>query len=1268
MGRIPLLLPLNVKPSEATGKDLEITPRLQPVANLNSRRASYAYGASEAGSFNGTVHARQSRPSAASGSDVFGIALSFADRAVRPDAGLFPHRESRPGGSTPAVVSSSPLVSSDGSNPSRALYSIRHAPNFGYAGANSNSSPLPTATNSPIRPAPNPHAATTTWIGASISADPSSAVPRSPAVAASALPTGSATASSGQNLSGMTLAQFALSSCSTAEQQLRELLVERTSSVPASPAPIAAIKSAPLPTAAPVLAPTRSGPASPSAAVQCSPLPPTFRRAPGAMAAAVGPTVAAMASSPSTMPLHPSSPAAPSVQSDPHRLAVSACSSPITSPVPHLTVMSSPVSGCGGLLAALLDHRQMLAHSHPAASKPERVTRFAANADLGGAGGGVGGASAGQQHQEEGLEDGVVGGGDNDQESQPPPPSHAAALVDQLREKQGAEPQQQQQQHELEAFNSKRAGVIWASINPLSKRNTGDGNSQPHQQASPWGGNAPGPAITAAAMRAVVELKNMDEFSLVAAARQRQQQVAQRTSMTRHSTLKKLASVGKHSLRSNDSVKAYADGLGLGGMHGPQLPQLLATVRASCPEMGSTLEAEQLMATQGITLQSGGGAAAAEQGGTHTGSSSGSAAASPKVAPAAQPVIDASCDGGNSGSFLPAVMSPRLHYGSSSNRSMTLSTSGAAAATSRVHSSAPTGLTGTQHQTSEFAVNGDPGGALHAVAARPAAAEQQAEAAVRALAVRFGSSALPNPRVPWDQEEDELTVRERRKKLYEALQAANPAAYHEEAAEAAEAAYRALSERAQLKLQKLLQESTTEEAPVRQLEEALRELTSQRPFFLPPVIPKPKLERTFKEADITRCKESSWNVDESLFAQRKKESESHELYDTERVRLQQLNIDWKRVVSKARFRRMVSKGDLGVKEDGQSLEEELGEVREELQRQSDFIRAAFIYYSMTSPGAGATSAEFLQMSPSSWLAFCHDAGIVGKGCTSMDMQNIFVAVNFEEESETEESAANDDDGMVRFEFMEGLIRIAFVKYIHTKRMSDASDALGMLLEEVVASPSLPPEVRVNPNEWRRTRFYTPDVEEVLKEYWDLLISMFKLYKARDRARYLWPEHFMALLESNQLLGPSTGLTRREAKLIFAWSQSLVTDELRRRQRAVSLTLWDFIEALGRVADVISPPDPEDMEQFFLEEDKQTPEPDRLAYEYYRSVGEGGPLLRRPSAGLMSAPSRPLDQKLRQLLQYLVCTLREAWGGHDAREVAAKVMRTATFLSGGIEMG
>ena len=48
------------------------------------------------------------------------------------------------------------------------------------------------------------------------------------------------------------------------------------------------------------------------------------------------------------------------------------------------------------------------------------------------------------------------------------------------------------------------------------------------------------------------------------------------------------------------------------------------------------------------------------------------------------------------------------------------------------------------------------------------------------------------------------------------------------------------------------------------------------------------------------------------------------------------------------------------------------------------------------------------------------------------------------------------------------------------------------------------------------------------------------------------------------------------KLIFAWSQMLVTDELKRRKRAVGLMFFDFIEALARLADFISLPSMEQL--------------------------------------------------------------------------------------------
>ncbi|KAG2491392.1 hypothetical protein HYH03_010183 [Edaphochlamys debaryana] len=547
-------------------------------------------------------------------------------------------------------------------------------------------------------------------------------------------------------------------------------------------------------------------------------------------------------------------------------------------------------------------------------------------------------------------------------------------------------------------------------------------------------------------------------------------------------------------------------------------------------------------------------------------------------------------------------------------------------------------------------------------------AEAGADERVAALAERYGAAPPPPPSPQAGPEAGWRLQRHRSMKIIGAVVAANPAAYAEHAAEAAEAEYRHLAQQAHGRLAALEAEPDSGPAGALKLDRAVQSLRSLRPYFLPPVLGRDKAERAHVEQASEEVR--VWSLDQSIFALRKKETESRDLFDSDKVRSAQLALDWQRVVAKERFRRVVSRGDSGVRSAGQSLEQELAEVRGELEAAAGFIRSAYAYYS--NHGGGISSSDVFKLTCGSWMAFCADAGILSegsRGTTAQDMQTIFIAVNFEEETDTAEAEANDDDAMVRFEFIEGLVRAAFGKYIATKRMDDASDAVGALLAEVQAAPGLPPEAKVDPNDFRRERFYLEDVEVVLIEYRELLTAAHKLYKARDRTKYFWPEHWLGFLDSNKLLGLATGVERREAKLVFAWSQSLVTDELRRRQRAVSLQPWDFIEAVARLADLLSPPDHQDILAFFKREGLQPPaESDRLVYEYYRAVGDAGTRLKRPSAELVCSPTRPLAAKLRLLCEYLAASLREAWGGREQRETAAKVAKMATYLSGGIEMG
>ena len=74
----------------------------------------------------------------------------------------------------------------------------------------------------------------------------------------------------------------------------------------------------------------------------------------------------------------------------------------------------------------------------------------------------------------------------------------------------------------------------------------------------------------------------------------------------------------------------------------------------------------------------------------------------------------------------------------------------------------------------------------------------------------------------------------------------------------------------------------------------------------------------------------------------------------------------------------------------------------------------------------------------------------------------------------------------------------------------------------------------------------------------------QVYKARDKSKWLWIEHWKLLLDALQLLERHAyALTPLEARLLFFWSQAVVRDELKCRQRSVSLVFSDFVEVRPR---------------------------------------------------------------------------------------------------------
>lgn len=92
---------------------------------------------------------------------------------------------------------------------------------------------------------------------------------------------------------------------------------------------------------------------------------------------------------------------------------------------------------------------------------------------------------------------------------------------------------------------------------------------------------------------------------------------------------------------------------------------------------------------------------------------------------------------------------------------------------------------------------------------------------------------------------------------------------------------------------------------------------------------------------------------------------------------------------------------------------------------------------------------------------------------------MFIAANFEEDDalSTQEDENNDDNSLMRFEWMEILIRVAIMKYMHGSIAATVSEAIELLLRKHL--DMLPPEAIVDPNRFRENRLYSEKMNHLL---------------------------------------------------------------------------------------------------------------------------------------------------------------------------------------------
>jgi hypothetical protein len=105
----------------------------------------------------------------------------------------------------------------------------------------------------------------------------------------------------------------------------------------------------------------------------------------------------------------------------------------------------------------------------------------------------------------------------------------------------------------------------------------------------------------------------------------------------------------------------------------------------------------------------------------------------------------------------------------------------------------------------------------------------------------------------------------------------------------------------------------------------------------------------------------------------------------------------------------------------------------------------------------------------------------------VDYDVIFKAVNFNESGEQE---LNPTHGVVRYEFIETIVRVAIEKFRVKGTAASDAEAVRILLYEVLAT-KMP---NFDGNLWRRSRYFTENMEIVFKTYMPVFQRLYDKYK------------------------------------------------------------------------------------------------------------------------------------------------------------------------------
>lgn len=305
-----------------------------------------------------------------------------------------------------------------------------------------------------------------------------------------------------------------------------------------------------------------------------------------------------------------------------------------------------------------------------------------------------------------------------------------------------------------------------------------------------------------------------------------------------------------------------------------------------------------------------------------------------------------------------------------------------------------------------------------------------------------------------------------------------------------------------------------------------------------------------------------WRLPDSIFKPRVRESDAKSFFDTNQVEEKQFEREWKRLSAKEKFVSAVSRENkLNKGKDDQTALKDLHKI---LRKHYVFITNIFTWFAAFGGGPFILGLNDF----TSLLEQAQVPDPSSEFCKKSDCDTVFIVANFVQDKKSPEAQIANEHQMMKYEFIEALVRLGIAKYGKGQATADVAEALDMLMEKNFL-PNFPDMAKIDTNTFRKERLYFEEVDRIYKKHKNLLQAIYSRFRLPPRSGGVRPkllkfDHFIALCEAAGFIDETFAIG--QCNLAYCQSKMLVIDEVKDYARFESMTFIDFLEGLGRVAD------------------------------------------------------------------------------------------------------